>query len=119
DVLGVGHGLAAHPLDDLQTEALETTVLGGVVGEEPHGCDAQVDEDVGADAVLPAVDREAQLEVGVDGVEALLLEAVGPQLVADADATAFMAPEVHDDTEAGGVDLAQGGLQLRAAVAAQ
>src|SRR3954447_2763550 len=89
DVLGVGCGLERHPLDDLQAEALETTVLRGVVGEEAHGGDAQVDEDLGADAVLAAVDGQTELEVGIESVEALLLQAVCPQLVADADAAAL------------------------------
>src|SRR4051812_47205760 len=94
DVLGVRDRLERDPLDDFEAEALEATVLGRVVGEEPHGGDAQVDEDLSADAVLPAVDGQAELEVGVDGVEALFLEAVGAQLVTDPDASALVAAEV-------------------------
>ena len=39
---------------------VEAAVLGRVVGDEPHGGDAEVDQDLGADAVLAAVDRQAR-----------------------------------------------------------
>ena len=54
-----------------------------------------------------------ELEVGVDGVAALLLEAVGPDLVADADAAALVAAEVDDDAEALLGDQLHGGVELR------
>src|SRR4051794_39908453 len=98
-VLGVGHGLKWHALDDLEPEPFEAAVLRGVVGQKPHGGDAEIDEDLGADAVLAAVDGEAELEVGVDSVEAPLLQAVGPQLVTDADSPALVPAQVHDHTE--------------------
>src|SRR5829696_3132611 len=66
DVLGVRLGLQRHALDDLEAEALEATVLGRVVGHVAQRGDAEVDEDLGADAVLPVVDGEAELDVGVD-----------------------------------------------------
>src|SRR5665213_145931 len=96
DVLRGGHRLDVHPLDDVEPEALETSVLCGIVGHEPHGGHAQVDQDLGTDAVLARVGRKAQLEVGIDGVEALLLEVVGAQLVGEADAPSLMAPQVHE-----------------------
>ena len=40
-----------------------------------------------------------ELEVGVDGVEALVLQVVGPQLVGDADAPALVAPQVDDHAQ--------------------
>ena len=42
---------------------------------------------------------KAELEVGVDGVVALVLQAVGADLVADADAAALVAAQVDDDAE--------------------
>ena len=54
----------------------------------------EVDEDLGADAVLAAVDRQAEIEVGVDRVAALVLERVGTDLVAEADAPSLVAAEV-------------------------
>ena len=51
--------------------------------------------------VVAVVDRQAELDVGVDGVEALVLQLVGPQLVGDADAPALVAAQVDDDAGAG------------------
>src|SRR5258708_29775796 len=76
DVLRVGLRLERDPLHHLQTEAVKTTVLGRIVGQIPHGGDAKIDEDLGADAVLAAVDGKAELEVGVDGVEAGVLQGI-------------------------------------------
>ena len=81
-------------LGDVEAEALEPAVLDRVVRHEAHGRDAEVDQHLGADAVLAAVDGEPLLQVGVDGVVALLLELVGPDLVAEADAAALVAAQV-------------------------
>ena len=56
---GLGVGLERDPLDDVEAEALEPPVLGRVVGHQAHGGDAEIDQHLGADAVLAAVDRQA------------------------------------------------------------
>src|SRR5918993_1395850 len=68
DVLGVRLRLQRHPFDDVEPEALEAPVLGGVVRHVAQGGDAEVNQDLGADAVLAAVYGQAQLDVGVDRV---------------------------------------------------
>ena len=119
EVLGVDGHDRGDPLGDLEAEALEAAVLGRVVGDDPHRGDAEVDEDLRADAVLPAVLGQPEVEVGVDGVAALLLEAVGADLVPDADAAALVAAEVDDHAAARlGHDLHRR-VELHAAVAAQ
>ena len=50
----------------------------------------EVDQDLGADAVVAQVGREAELEVGLDGVAGPLLQLVGAQLVEQADAAALL-----------------------------
>ncbi len=105
--------------DDVEPEALEAAVLHGVVGHEAHRGDPEVDQDLGADAVLAVVDRQAELEVGVDGVVALFLEVVGPQLVGQPDAATLVTAQVDDDAGPLLGDEAHGLGQLRAAVAAQ
>ncbi len=60
DVLGIRAHRERHPVDDLEPEAFETTVLGGVVRHQPHCAHTEVDEDVRADAVLAAVDGQAR-----------------------------------------------------------
>src|SRR3974390_1846997 len=119
DVLGIGRRLQRHALGDVETEPLEAAVLDRVVGHEAHGGHPEVDQHLGADAVLAAVDRQALLQVGVDGVVALLLQLVGPDLVAEADAAALVAAQVDEHAPALALDHVQGGVQLRPAVAAQ
>src|SRR6476620_4860718 len=97
DVLRVRTHRERHSLEDLEPEPFQTTVLCGVVRHEPHSRHAEVDEDVCPDAVLAAVDPKTELGIRVDGVTALVLEAVRADLVADADATTFVAPQVHHD----------------------
>src|SRR6266542_1643543 len=118
-VLWVGIGLQRHALDDVQAVALQATVLGRGVGHQPHGGDPEVDQDLRADAVLAVVHRQAQLQVGVDGVAAALLEAVGAQLVGQADAAPLVAAQVHDHALPRLGDAPQRAFELGAAVAAQ
>src|SRR5665213_722534 len=100
DAVRGGHRLDVHPLDDVEAEALQAPVLGGIVGHQAHGRHAQVDQDLGPDAVLAGVGRQSQLQVGVDGVEAFLLEVVGAQLVGQADTPAFVTAQVDKDAAA-------------------
>jgi hypothetical protein len=86
----------------------------GVVRHQAHRRDAEVHQDLRADAVLARVDRQAELEVGVDGVAAVFLQGVRADLVAEANAAALVAAQVHDDAGAFGRDLGQRRLQLRA-----
>ena len=78
----------------------------------------EVDQDLRADAVVAQVGRQAELQVGVDGVEALLLQLVGAQLVEQADAAPLLG-EVEQHALALLLDHRQRGLELLAAVAAQ
>ena len=68
-VLGVRRDLDRHLLDHGEPEALDPGHLLRVVREDANGRQAQVGEDLAADAVLAQVGREAELEVGLDGVE--------------------------------------------------
>ena len=79
---------------------------------------AEVDEDLRADAVVAQVDRQAELEVGVDGVEPAVLQLVGVELVEQADPAALLG-EVEQHAAALALDHRQRRLELLAAVAAQ
>ena len=75
-------------------------------------------QDLGADAVVAQVGREAEALVGLDRVEPLLvLEPVGADLVLEPDAAPFLS-HVEQHAAALGVDHLHGGLELLAAVAA-
>ena len=77
----------------------------------------EVDQDLRADAVVAQVGRQAELEVGVDGVVALLLQLVGPELVQQADAAALLG-EVEQHALPLLLDHRERRLELLAAVAA-
>ena len=63
---------------DLQAVAGQGDVLGGVVGDQLQFFQSQVAQDLGADAVVALVGLESQLDIGLDGVEALLPAACRP-----------------------------------------
>ena len=116
--MGAGVHHQRHPLLHLQAIAAEAGDLARVVGEQPQPVDAEVGEDLRANAVVAQISREAEPLIGFNGVEPRFLEAVGLQFVDQADAPTFLA-QVDDHTLACRLDLAQGRLQLGPAVAAQ
>ena len=92
--------------------------LVGVVGVQHDRLDLEgVDHGRGV-VVAAHVAVEAEVEVGLEGVEAVVLQLVGPDLLGDADAAAFLA-HVEDQAEVIGGDAVEGELELVAAVAAQ
>ena len=117
-VVGAGVHHQRHPLLHLQAIAAEAGDLAGVVGEQPQPVDAEVGEDLCADAVVAQIRREAKPLIGFNGVEPGFLEAVGLQFVDQADAPPFLT-QINDHSLAFRFDLAQGRLQLGTAVAAQ
>ena len=55
DVIFVGGDLDRHAFDDFQAVAVQADDLFGVVGQQADLADAQVEEDLGADAIVPQV----------------------------------------------------------------
>ena len=80
--------------------------------------EAKVLEQLDADAVIAAVGLVAQRQVGLDRVEALVLQVVGLDLLDQADAAAFLR---QIDQHAGPflADHLHGQVELVAAIAAQ
>ena len=111
--------LDRHRRGDRQAVALEPDDLARVVGQQADGREAEVGEDLRADAVVAQVGREAELEVGLDRVEALLLQLVGAELVEQADAAALLGEVEQDAATLRPSICSQRLLELRAAVAAQ
>ncbi len=62
---------------DFESETLQSRAFGGVVGNQFHFSDAEVVEDLGAEAVVALVGFESEGLVGFDGIEAAILEFVG------------------------------------------
>ncbi len=91
--------------------------LSGVVGEQAHGAHAQIAQDLRADVVFALVTLEAQRQVRIQRVKAIILQLVGAQLVHQPDAAALLA-HVQHDAAALGLHSIHGRRQLLAAIAA-
>src|SRR5262249_42876367 len=101
DVPGPRLGLERCPRHDVDAVALEAADLLRVVGEEPDPADAEVAQDLCPDAVVAQILAEAELEVRLDGVAALILERVGADLVRQPDSAALLM-EVDEHAATGG-----------------
>ena len=99
-----------------ETVAFEPHELARVVGQQPHAPHTEFAQDLGADPVVPLVRLEPELLVGLDGVIALVLELVGPDLVRQTDAAAFLV-QIQEDTPALCRNSLHGRGQLAATVA--
>src|SRR4029079_4929159 len=84
-VLGVGRDLDRHLLDDGEPEALDPRHLLRIVRQDANGGQAEVGQDLAPDPVFAQVGCEAELEVGLDGIEPRFLQFVGLQLVQEPD----------------------------------
>ena len=113
----VGSDLEGNALDDLEAVAADRHVLGRVVRHQAHLADAEVAQDLAADAVVADVRREAELLVRRDGVVPLVLQLVRLELVDEPDAAALLE-QVEEDAPARLDDLLHGERELGAAVAA-
>src|SRR5262245_19599221 len=116
-VILVGWDLDGDAFDNAQAVAVQADDLAGVVGEQADVADAQIVENLGADAVVTQIGAEAEAVVGFDSVEPLgLLELVGLELGQEANALAFLT-HVEHDALAGLADLRHGLVELGTAVA--
>lgn len=104
-------------LVDAESVTLQSGPFERVVGHQAHVADAQLADDARAHAVVALVGFEAQFEVGVDGVEPLVLQLVGVDLVAESDAASLLI-EIDDGAFALFFDHLHRTVQLLAAVAA-
>ena len=103
---------------DRQPVALEPVDLLRVVGEDPDRAEAEIHEDLRADAEIAQVGGQPEALVGLDGVEALLLQPVRAQLVEQADPSSLLG-EVQQHARALALDHRERRFQLPAAIAAQ
>ena len=115
-VLLVGRDDEGYLFRYFNAEAFQTHNFPGVVGQQAELVRSQVMQDLGADAVVAQVVRIAELEVGLHGVQPLLLELVGMEFCRQANAAALL-PEVEQHA-AFLRNAAHGGMELAAAVAA-
>lgn len=104
-------------LHHLKAIAFEADALHGIVSHEAHLSYSKLMEYLGAHAVVALVGLVAELEIGIDGINALLLKLVSPDLVHQADSAALLT-EIEDNAASLLLDHLHGLVELLAAVAA-
>ena len=114
----LGHDFGGDALGDGDASGLEGCDFFGVVGDEADLGEAEELEDLGGELVGAAVGGEAEFDVGLDGVHALVLQLVSFEFGHEADAASFLLL-VEEDAGAGLGDHAEGELELEAAIAAE
>src|SRR5215472_606628 len=82
--------LQRHTLDDFDAPQLECALLERVIGQQSYAVKPEVKQDGGSGRVVAPVNRQPECQVGVDGVEAAVLQGVRANLVSQADAAAFL-----------------------------
>ena len=117
-VLDSGGNFVRDEFGDLQSEAFERLLLGGVVGHEPQLVHAEFLQNQCHLRVVAHVAVQAERQVRVEGVESCILQRVGAELVDQADAASFVVAHV-DEVPSGAADDAQTVLQLGAAIASE
>ena len=111
-------GGEGHAFGDLDPVGAEFFDFGGVVGEEADALHAEVAQDVGGGPVFAFVGLVAEHQVGLDGIEPLVLQIVGAQLFCQPDPTAFLS-QIDNGPLSEFSDALHGPVQLFAAIAAQ
>jgi hypothetical protein len=87
-VVGVDRAIERHPAGNFNAGLCETVELGPIV--EQHGPHAvQHPEHASGDAVIALIVIEAECGVGVEGIEAVVLQLICPHLVGETEPAAF------------------------------
>jgi hypothetical protein len=89
-----------------------------VVGQELDALDPKVPEYLDSSVVATFIGTEAQRAIGVDSVQAFLLQQIRSKLVAQTD-TPTLLRQIQEDASAPGGEDAQAGMQLFTAIASE
>ena len=84
--MGIGRELVRHPLNDGNALLGKHAYLVRIVCHQPDGCVAEILEYLRGNSKPPLLRLETQPLIGIDRVEALVLQFIGLQLVDQPDA---------------------------------
>ena len=115
-IVAVGSHLKWHVFNHFKTIALKSHTLYRVIGHQAHLGYSQYAQDVSAHAVVTFIGFKAQVDVGINGVIAVLLQLIGFDFVHQADASTFLI-HIHEDAFAFFLYHLHGKVQLFAALA--
>ncbi len=117
-IVVVGFDLVVHASRHANSVLLELGDLAWIVGHKRYGRDSKVAEHVRGNAVSPLIVLETEREVCVDRVEPLLLKPIGSDLVAEADAPAFLS-KIKNGADACFLNSLKREVELVSAIALQ
>src|SRR5579859_2799322 len=105
-------------VDDLEPISQQAGPLAGIIADQPELGDPQVTQDLRPDAIIALVHRETQMDISFHRIHPLLLQLVGPQLVQQTDAPAFLV-HIKNDPLPLFLHQPHGLMELLATVAAE
>ena len=118
-ILLVGWNRQGNLFQNGESVTLDPCSFRRVVGHQSHRSDTQVIENLRANPVVPRINGQPEIGVGVDGVESFILKPVGGKFVQQTDPAALMASDVENDTSTIGCDLSHSCVDLIATITAQ
>ena len=89
-VIGIDRRIEWHPAGNLNAGRCQAVELGRVVGQQHDPRAVQHPEHMCGDAVVALIIVEAERGVGVEGVEAVILQLICPHLVGEAKSAALL-----------------------------
>src|SRR5437870_1878435 len=105
-----------HLLDHFEPIALKTDNFLRIICEEPELPHAEIEKDLRPQSVIAQVARITKFNVGLHGIEALLLQLVRVDFGCQSDSASFLT-HVNQHAVAFLCDLSERGVQLNSAIA--
>ena len=91
DVRFLGVAFNRDAFDDRQTISFNPDDLSRVIRHETDPSESQADQDLRTDTIVAQVRFKTQLEIGLDGIAALILELIGLDFIQQPDAPPLLA----------------------------
>src|ERR1700704_1256496 len=107
-----------HALIDGQTVTFQANQLARIVGDRPDRSQPEIEQDLGANSIIAEIWLEAKPLIGLDSVDALILELIRLELVEETNAPALLI-EINNDALAFFGNHFHGGLELPPAITAE
>jgi hypothetical protein len=95
-VVGIDRRLEWHSVGDFNARACQTVELGWIVGEQHNPRAIQYPQHMCGDPVIALIVIEAERDVGVEGIEAVVLQLICPHLVGETKPAAFLGQTEND-----------------------
>src|SRR5689334_8697815 len=90
DIRGPGRHFDRNAFDHFESVAFNADDLSWIVREQADFSQAEIDEDLRAGAIVAQIRLEPETEIGLHGIDALVLQLIGLDLVDQSDPAAFL-----------------------------